>query len=43
MLALGSNGRRWIMEQEQAYKRAKERVEAIKGFYVHATVYLLAT
>ena len=29
------------MEQEQAYKRAKERVEAIKGFYVHATVYLL--
>ena len=29
------------MDQEQTYKRAKERVEAIKGFYVHASVYLL--
>ena len=29
------------MDQEQTYKRAKERVEAMKGFYVHATVYLL--
>ena len=28
-------------EQEQVYKRAKERVEAIKGFYIHATIYVL--
>jgi len=43
MAALGSQERRrWTMdEQEQAYKRAKERVEAIKGFYIHATVYVL--
>ena len=29
------------MDREQTYERAKERVEAIKGFYVHATVYVL--
>ena len=28
-------------DQEQVYKRAKERVEAIKGFYIHATIYVL--
>ena len=28
-------------DQEKLYKRAHERVEAIKGFYIHATVYVL--
>ncbi|WP_299523903.1 2TM domain-containing protein [uncultured Lutibacter sp.] len=27
--------------EEQQYLRAKKRVKAIKGFYVHLTVYLL--
>jgi hypothetical protein len=27
--------------QEQSYLRAKKRVKAIKGFYVHAMVYIL--
>jgi len=30
------------MDQEQTrYQRAHERVEALKGFYVHASVYVL--
>src|SRR5215213_3672982 len=37
MVAVGTKGRRWIMNQEQLY----ERVEAIKGFYVHAAVYAM--
>ncbi len=28
-------------QEQQRYKRAHERVEAIKGFYVHAAVYVL--
>ena len=28
-------------EQEIKYQRAKERVEAIKGFYIHLTVYVV--
>lgn len=28
-------------EEQQRYQRAHERVEAIKGFYVHATIYVL--
>ena len=28
-------------EQEIKYERAKERVEAIKGFYIHLTVYVV--
>jgi hypothetical protein len=29
------------MNQEQLYERAHERVEAIKGFYVHAAIYAM--
>ena len=29
------------MNQEQLYERAHERVEALKGFYVHAAVYVM--
>jgi hypothetical protein len=29
------------MNQEQLYERAHERVEAVKGFYVHAAVYVM--
>jgi hypothetical protein len=29
------------MNQEQLYERAHERVEAIKGFYVHAAVFVM--
>jgi hypothetical protein len=29
------------MEEEEKYKKAKERVEEIKGFYVHAIVYVV--
>jgi hypothetical protein len=28
-------------DQEKRYKRAHERVEALKGFYTHLTVYVL--
>jgi hypothetical protein len=28
-------------DQEQLYKRAKERVEALKGFYIHAAIFVL--
>ena len=28
-------------EQEVKYQKAKERVEALKGFYVHLTVYII--
>ena len=28
-------------EQEIKYQKAKERVEAIKGFYIHLTVYVV--
>ncbi len=28
------------MSEEQRYKQAKERVEAIKGFYAHLMIYL---
>ena len=28
-------------EQEIKYQKAKERVEAIKGFYIHLTVYIV--
>lgn len=28
------------MNEEERYKRAKERVEALKGFYTHLAVYL---
>jgi hypothetical protein len=30
-----------MMNQEQLYERARERVEAIKGFYVHAAIYVV--
>ena len=30
-----------MSEQEIKYQRAKKRVEALKGFYVHLTVYVL--
>lgn len=30
-----------LNENELRYKRAKEHVKKIKGFYVHATVYVL--
>ena len=29
------------MEDDQRYTRAKERVEEIKGFYIHLGVYLI--
>lgn len=29
------------MEDQEAYTRAKKRVRQIKGFYIHATVYLV--
>lgn len=29
------------MDQEQLYKRAHERVEALKGFYIHAAVFVM--
>jgi hypothetical protein len=29
------------MEREQLYKRAHERVEALKGFYIHAAIFVL--
>lgn len=28
-------------EQEIKYQKAKERVEALRGFYVHLTVYII--
>lgn len=28
-------------EQQQRYERARKRVEALKGFYTHAAVYVL--
>jgi len=28
-------------EEQQRYKRAQERVEAFKGFYIHATAFVL--
>jgi hypothetical protein len=28
-------------QQEMKYQKAKERVEAIKGFYIHLTVYVV--
>jgi hypothetical protein len=28
------------MEDQEAYNRAKKRVRQIKGFYIHATVYV---
>jgi len=28
-------------EQEIKYQKAKERVEALKGFYIHLTVYVV--
>jgi hypothetical protein len=28
------------MEDQETYNRAKKRVRQIKGFYIHATVYL---
>lgn len=37
-----STGEESIMEQEQQrHERARKRVEALKGFYVHATVFVL--
>jgi len=30
-----------MSEQETRYQNAKKRVEALKGFYVHLTVYVL--
>jgi hypothetical protein len=29
------------MDEEQRYKQAKARVEALKGFYIHLAVYLM--
>jgi hypothetical protein len=29
------------MNQEQLYKRAHERVEALKGFYIHAAMFVM--
>jgi hypothetical protein len=29
------------MDEEQRYKQAKARVEALKGFHIHLTVYLI--
>jgi len=29
------------MEDEDSYKRAKERVKELKGFYSHLTIYIL--
>ena len=29
------------MEEQERYRKAKERVKEIKGFYIHATMYLL--
>jgi Na+/melibiose symporter-like transporter len=29
------------MEQDERYIRAKKRVEKLKGFYIHLTVYIL--
>ena len=28
------------MDEEERYKRAKERVEELKGFYEHLTIYI---
>ncbi len=28
-------------QEQQRYERARKRVEALKGFYIHATVFLL--
>jgi hypothetical protein len=41
MVALGTQEGRWIMDQEQLHKRAHERVEALKGFYIHAAVFVM--
>ena len=29
------------MDEQERYRKAKERVEEIKGFYIHLTMYLL--
>ena len=28
-------------EEQQRYERARKRVEALKGFYIHATAFVL--
>jgi hypothetical protein len=38
---LGNNLRRADMENQDAYQRAKKRVEAKIGFYVHLAVYVI--
>src|SRR5215217_4806095 len=45
--ALGKDGRAAhrkggaLEDQEQRYERARARVQAIKGFYIHASVFVL--
>ncbi len=29
------------MDEQERYRRAKRHVEALKGFYIHAAIYLL--
>jgi hypothetical protein len=35
------HGRGIVMNEEEKYRRAKERVEEIKSFYVHVMVYIM--